>query len=83
MSWSTSFAGLGNRYLRASADRASGSGNSRELPSTAVVPLSLNSDAGGEQAAEKVSHSQRDWEEDGSSKIPRGIEEHRNDANRG
>ena len=59
------------------------SGNPRELPSTSVVPLSLNSDAGGKQAAEKNSHSRRDWEEDGRSEMPRRTEEHRNAANRG
>ena len=35
----------------------------------APVQLSLNSDEGGEQAAENVSHSRRDWE-DGHSEIP-------------
>ena len=57
-------------------DRGSGSGSFRELPSTSIVPLSLNSDTGGKQAAEKVSHSRRDWEEYGHSEIPRGINEH-------
>ena len=61
-------------------DRASKSGNSRELPSASVVPLLLNSDAGGEQAAKNVSHSQRDEEEIGRIEAPRGIEEHRNVA---
>ena len=83
MPWSTAFVGLGNRRLRARVDRASRSGSSRELPSTSAMPLSLNSDAGREQAAEKVSHSRRDGEKDDRSEIPRRIEEHRNAANRG
>ena len=77
MPWSTLFVGLGNGNLRARkllilwsrVDRASRSGNSRELPSTSVVPLSPNSDTRGEQAAEKVSHSRRDWEKDGHSEM--------------
>ena len=83
MPWSTSFVGLGNRHLRVRVDRANRSGNSRELPSKSAVPLSLNSYAGAEQAPEKVSHSRRDWEEDGRSEIPLGIEKHWNAANRG
>ena len=61
-------------------DRASRSGNFREFPSASVMPLLLNSDAGGEQAAENLSHSQRDEEEVGRIEAPGGIEEHRNAA---